>query len=170
MQHPLTRDGKIVKLIPGCQDYFITEDGQTWSDVSVKWLSVNIGKMGKGYKITALNNDKWLVHRLVGLAWIGNPDNKPCINHIDGNTLNNHYTNLEWCTQKENCQHSWKIGTSKRGLYQNSNENNPRAKLTNLQVAEIRASELTTRELGKIYGVDYGLIGKIKRGERYKTA
>lgn len=46
------------------------------------------------------------VHRLVGQAFIPNPDKKPVINHIDGNPLNNVVTNLEWCTQKQNIRHS----------------------------------------------------------------
>lgn len=42
------------------------------------------------------------VHRLVALVFVGNPFNKPCINHIDGNNQNNSYTNLEWVTDEEN--------------------------------------------------------------------
>lgn len=44
-----------------------------------------------------------LVHRLVAMAFIPNPDNKPCIDHIDTDFQNNHVDNLKWCTQKENC-------------------------------------------------------------------
>lgn len=42
------------------------------------------------------------VHRLVALAYIPNPENKPCVCHKDNNPLNNHVDNLYWGTQAEN--------------------------------------------------------------------
>ncbi|KRN31122.1 hypothetical protein IV36_GL001930 [Liquorilactobacillus mali] len=55
----------------------------------------------------------WLVSRLIALAFVPNKDNKPCINHIDGNSLNNNPKNLEWCTYKENQVHAFKNGLNK---------------------------------------------------------
>ena len=60
----------------------------------------------KGYKKITLSGKKWYIHRLVAILWIDNPDNKPQVNHKDKNKLNNHYSNLEWCTNIENAIHA----------------------------------------------------------------
>ena len=67
-------------------------------------------KMGtnnsKYYMVVLCKNGKTnakLVHRIVAEAFIPNPDNKPCVDHIDTNIYNNNVNNLRWCSQKENC-------------------------------------------------------------------
>ena len=70
-----------------------------------------------GYLRVRLNstvkNTMYFVHRLVAQAFIPNPDNRPQVNHIDGNKLNNDVSNLEWVTAKDNIHHAWSVGLSK---------------------------------------------------------
>jgi hypothetical protein len=57
------------------------------------------------YELIALKNHNISIHRVVAYLFVENPLNKPEVNHIDGNKFNNHHTNLEWVTRKENVQH-----------------------------------------------------------------
>lgn len=65
-----------------------------------------------GYMLVELRNNGTktiakLVHRLVAQAFVPNPENKPHVNHLDGNKANNHVDNLAWCTAAENERHSY---------------------------------------------------------------
>jgi len=101
-----------MKEIEGFENYCVTEDGEIWSKLSQVFLRKNINTKGY-YCLNLYNNNgksQIRVHRIVGLNLIPNPLNLPCLNHIDGNKLNNHVSNLEWCTQKGNMQHAWRTG------------------------------------------------------------
>lgn len=56
---------------------------------------------------------KHTIHRLVATAFLDNPYSLPCVNHIDGNKLNNHVDNLEWCSFTQNNLHAYKTGLKK---------------------------------------------------------
>lgn len=91
--------------------YYITEDGQVWSEKSHKFLSQSIGRGGY-YRVSIKdeNGNKLSanIHRLIAEAFIPNPDpgHKTQVNHIDENKLNNNINNLEWVTPKENANHA----------------------------------------------------------------
>ena len=73
---------------------------------------------GNGYTRVVLLEKCFLLHRIIAVAFISNPENKKCVNHIDGNKKNNYINNLEWCTHSENMKHAWDIGLhSKKHLY-----------------------------------------------------
>lgn len=68
-------------------------------------------ELSKNYlRVTLSQNNiqkKFLIHRLVALYFLNNENQKKCVNHIDGNKINNNYLNLEWCTHSENELHSY---------------------------------------------------------------
>lgn len=88
-------------------EYFLTEDGKVIRD----------GKEIKGeisncnYRRVCLydksfpKRTKFLVHRMIAEVYVKNPKNYPQVNHINGDKLNNQYSNLEWTTAKENTIH-----------------------------------------------------------------
>ena len=105
--------------------YMISNEGEVkaldrWVDnrwgvkVFKKEKYIAIRYDNKGYsKCTLILDKKALtmpIHRLVAQAYIPNPENKPCVNHIDCNPSNNNVSNLEWVTYSENQIHSIKMG------------------------------------------------------------
>lgn len=89
--------------------YFISNLGR-FKNFKNKILKININARGYYYCNISTNSKvtKIKIHRLVAIYFVVNPYNKETVNHIDGNKLNNLYTNLEWLTRKENVQHYYK--------------------------------------------------------------
>lgn len=91
------------------------------------------------------------VHRLLAQAFIPNPENKPCINHIDGDKLNNDLSNLEWCTYSENIQHAFDTGLkgTSAELIEKIRKANSK-KIINIKTGEVFSSITETSNINKI--------------------
>lgn len=113
--------------------------------------------------------DRVYLHRLVAGAFIENPLNKPCVNHKDGDKLNNSVDNLEWVTHQENVIHEYATGLCKGP----TGESGGGHKLTEKQVLTIRNSHkeniLTRKEMARMFDVSYRTILEIclRRTWRY---
>lgn len=88
--------------------YSVTKGGRIFSHKSNKFLKLLNDR--NGYLSVSLSKDNKVsrasVHRIVAHAYICNDDNKPCVNHIDGDKKNNQIGNLEWVTYSENSVHA----------------------------------------------------------------
>jgi superfamily II helicase len=106
------------------------------------------------------------VHRLVALHFVQNRDNKPHVDHIDGNKLNNIFTNLRWCTHQENITYAWEAG-----IYNNVGSKHAMSKLTESQIIEIRnrlKNGETGRYLANQYNVREMCISDIKNNKTWR--
>ena len=107
-----------MKQIKDYPDYLISVDGKVFSLRTMKFMKF---KTSNGYKRVELYGVKrriFLVHRLVAEAYLPNLENKPQVNHIDGDKSNNMLCNLEWCTRSENSLHAYEIGLMKPTEFQ----------------------------------------------------
>lgn len=139
----------------------------------------------RGYESVCMLKTTKMVHRLVAEGFCANPDNKPFVNHIDGNKLNNHYSNLEWCTVAENNKHARETGLHIQASGHKINYQSPETKkkaLSNLkdnsaltddevrycrEVHIPRSREYSATALSIKFGVSVTAMSKILKGKTY---
>lgn len=167
------------KDIPGYEGlYKISSNGKIFSykrsgEYMARWgiakmnfpeKEMKISTTKSGYKYISLKKPneksiKFLLHRLVMLTFIGEPNGKQ-VNHIDGEKSNNNLNNLEYCTGAENLRHCIDVLGKKRGEGSCS-------KLTENQVIKIKQDQRILREIAKDYGVTLQAIWMIKKGKNW---
>ena len=98
------------------EKYYISSKGSLKNIQTDKILKMT-NKYGDYFSVVLYLNEKrksTRIHRLVAEAFIPNPDNKPQVNHIDGNKQNNCVENLEWVTAKQNLEHAYNNNLSNK--------------------------------------------------------
>lgn len=134
--------------------HIIHIDGRIYSKPKRKFLKSHLTKAG--YLRVKIGTRGYLLHRLIAIHFIPNPENKPEVNHRDGDKQNYAIDNLEWVTPHENSLHSYAAGLqSKKG------SKNVKAILNEDRIKEIRSSEYSRRDLAHKYGVSLNTIHDI---------
>ena len=154
--------------------YEVSDLGQVRNARTMLLLSVHERSKGRKYSsmsVGLFKNGKQRqvsMHRIIAFAFIENEDNKPFINHKDGNPRNNQLGNLEWCTAKENSQHASRSGL----LRPMRGEDCGTSKLKERDVLRIKEMYKTKKyrqwELGKMFGVGQDQISRVISGDNWK--
>lgn len=102
------------RFIEANSDYMVSDHGRILSFKGKSKLIISSSITAKGYEYVAIRQKGiyvgYSVHRLVATAFIPNPKRLPQVNHLDGNKLNNHVSNLEWCDAYDNAMHAIRTG------------------------------------------------------------
>ena len=102
---------------------------------------------------------------MIAEAFIPNPENKPYVNHIDGDKHNNNVTNLEWVTPKENSKHAFETGLIGSGA------NSHKAELTSFQVhaiCKMLMQGYRVKDIKEKFNISQSVVSSIKNKTRYK--
>lgn len=146
---------RISKTITNCKGVKVFIKGRFKKVIVDKnnyhWFSLSINGINKTLS----------VHRLVAIHFVPNPENKPDINHKDGNKANNKFNNLVWSTKSENSKHAYETGLN----WSYCGEQSELSKLTEKDVLEIRKNYIPVVNsysmLAKKYNVGPNTIGDI---------
>lgn len=142
--------------------YLVTRDGVVFDFVKGRVLTRTIS--GSGYLTVYLqdkNGDEKniLLHRIVATAFIPNPNSYPCVNHKNGDKLDNRIENLEWCSYHDNNVHAYNMGLSRT-----------RRRYIKYSVYCVETKELfpSAQECSYAHNINYGTLRAHLRG-RNKT-
>lgn len=149
--------------VPGYEGHYAVSDmGRVFSLVTDKFLKQPLKRGYFSVAFVRKGKAKYFrTHRIVAIAFIPNPENKPQVNHIDGNKLNNTVSNLEWVTPTENTVDAYAKGLAKSG----SDSANAKPIIQfDLQGNEIARYGSAIEAAKAIGAKNHGMIGVAARG------
>ncbi len=162
---------EIYKEIAGFPNYLVSNLGNVKNKNSNKLLKPYLTRGYPRVSLYDANGKRYckLVHRLVAQAFIPNPENLPVVNHISGIKTDARVSNLEWVSHSENLSHAHNNGL--RPLINTQGKNNGFAKLTEIQVIQIRQlladGKLTQKTIASQFGVSRSTVRDIKLARRW---
>lgn len=153
--------------IAGFSQYKVSRNGKIYSQRTKRFLNLYVGDVG--YYCVCLQSDNGKqcsrrVHRIVAEHFIANPKQLPCVNHIDGNKLNNKASNLEWCSYKENTQHSRDVLGNNTNPPTLKGEDSPKSKLNKAKVKNVfllSVNGTSQSAIARKYKVSHSTINNI---------
>lgn len=136
-------------------DYLVSNYGR----VQHKGIILGSSHHKDGYMFATIKGVQIPIHRLVATYFLKNPENKPEVNHIDGNKKNNNINNLEWVTQSENQSHAIRnnLQPKKLSTYMGKFTEEEREKIKKLW----NSGQYSKRKIAKIYNVSHTCINDI---------
>jgi hypothetical protein len=152
-----------MKAIPGFETrYSATRNGDIYSHYSNRFLKPSSNNNGY-LRVCLYNNNEHqdlLVHRLVAITYILNPENKPCVNHKDRDRTNNNVDNLEWCTHSENNEHSrqfTKVDTYRKYSFEEAH-----------QIIKYTMDGWRAKDIATALGIPLGGVKQVVFGDSYQ--
>lgn len=157
-------------------NYFVTSFGRVFTIHNDKLHFMKLQKDKHGYIRVQISfkdeNENYhlvniMLHRLVAMSFIDNPNNLDEVNHLDGDKENNFVWNLEWCTHSENMLHAYRTGLNHSG------EKNSQSIYTEKQIHQVckllQANKLPKPKISEETGVAIYTIDKILQGKKWRA-
>lgn len=130
-----------------------------------KGRTISLNPKKTGYCQVDFRNKKGCyIHRLVAETFIPNPENKPCVNHINGIKSDNRIENLEWCTHKENITHAINTGLIRTGADSSSSK----MKTEDVRLIKFLKNKVSIRNLSEFFNTTYSNIQNINNGYTWR--
>lgn len=159
--------GEIWKAISNSNnEYFVSNMCRVKSIKNGEENLIRIHKQKNNYRRITISVDgkitNILFHRIMAILFIPNPENLPCVCHIDDDPSNCKLNNLEWGSYSHNTTQAYRTGRmNKKGTKNHMN------KLSESEVLEIHGLDLNYQLLAKQYGISKGTVADIKQGLRW---